>query len=82
MSQPRRYDRGRLVALWTVSFTAMLVAQIPTATESSRQWVGQEQRIEDHLRNAGITKIEDLGTGVTRPRRAYLTPSDPVASLV
>ena len=72
-------------ALWTVCFAAVLAAQLPAPTaitEPSRPWLGQEQRIQEHLRNAGITRIEDVGTGVTRPRRAYLTPSEPVASLL
>jgi hypothetical protein len=69
------------VALWTISFTAILAAQHSTATESPRPWLGQEQRIEEHLRNAAITRMEDIGTGVTLPKRAYLTPNEPVASL-
>jgi hypothetical protein len=72
------------VAIWTLSFT-VIDAQIPAptgATESSGQWLGQEQRIEEHLKKAAISRIEDIGTGVTRPRRAYLTPNEPVASLV
>jgi hypothetical protein len=75
---------ARCVAVWTVSFTAVLTAQAPAptaASESSRQWLGQEQRIEEHLKTATITTIEDIGTGVTRPRRAFLSPSEPVASL-
>ncbi|HVQ12701.1 MAG TPA: hypothetical protein VMS40_03885 [Vicinamibacterales bacterium] len=70
--------------LVTLCFTAVLSAQAPAPAGAidSRPWLGQEQRIEDHLRNAGITSIEDIGTGVTRPRRAYLTPSEPVESLV
>jgi hypothetical protein len=69
-----------LVTLW---FTAVLSAQLPApaGTTESRPWLGQEQRIEEHLRNAGITSIKDIGTGVTRPRRAYLTPIDPVESV-
>ena len=73
------------VALMTVCFTAVLAAQFPTptgTTDPSRPWLGQEQRIEEHLKTAAITSIEDLGTGVTRPRRAYLSPNEPVASLV
>jgi hypothetical protein len=69
-----------LVTLW---FTAVLSAQLPApaGTTESRTWLGQEQRIEEHLRNAGITSIKDIGTGVTRPRRAYLMPSEPVESV-
>ncbi len=72
------------VALWALVFTAIPSAQLAiTATsESSRQWLGQEQQIEEHLKSAAITRIEDIGTGVTRPRRAYLSPIEPAASLV
>jgi len=73
------------VAIWTVSFAAALTAQAPVPaapTESSRQWLGQEQQIEEHLKSAAVSRIEDIGTGVTRPRRAFLSPSEPVASLV
>jgi hypothetical protein len=72
------------IALWTLAFTAVLPAQSPppaAATESSRPWLGQEQRVEEHLRKATVTRIEDIGTGVTRPRRAFLSPDEPVASL-
>ena len=89
MTPPRTKDRVRtawvarcavLVTLW---FTAVLSAQLPApaGTTESRTWLGQEQRIEEHLRNAGITSIKDIGTGVTRPRRAYLMPSEPVESV-
>ena len=48
---------------------------------SARTWIGREPQIESHLRAAGVTRIEDVGTGVTRPRRAFLNPIDPVASI-
>lgn len=37
--------------------------------------------MEQHLRTATVTSIEDIGTGVTRPRRAHLTPAEPFANL-
>ncbi len=37
--------------------------------------------MEAHLRDASIVRIEDIGTGVTRPRRAYLEPKAPFSSL-
>ena len=70
--------------LWTVPFAVPSGAQQPApaaTTPSSNQWLGQEQRIEEHLRTASITSIEDIGTGVTRPRRGHLTPGEPVESL-
>jgi hypothetical protein len=73
------------VALWTISwFTAVPHARPlqVTPTPSVRSWVGQEPRIEEHLKNADVTSIEDIGTGVTRPRRVHLKPGDPVESLV
>ena len=76
---------ARCVALWAL-FTAFPSAQqlpVPIVdAEAARQWLGQEQQIEAHLKSADITRIEDIGTGVTRPRRAYLAPNAPVDSLV
>jgi Phosphatidylinositol 3- and 4-kinase len=74
---------ARCAALVTLWFTAVLSAQLPApaGTTESRPWLGQEQRIEEHLRSAAIASIEDIGTGVTRPRRAYLAPSEPVESV-
>jgi len=85
MTPPLTKDRvrtawvARSAVLVTVWFTAVLSAQLPApaGTTESRPWLGKEQQIEEHLRNAGITSIEDIGTGVTRPRRAYLAPSEP-----
>jgi len=69
-----------LVTLW---FSAVVSAQLPApaGTTESTPWLGQEQRIEEHLKHAGIASMKDIGTGVTRPRRAYLTPSEPVESV-
>ena len=89
MTAPRTKDRVRtawvarcavLVTLW---FAAVVSAQLPApaGTTESTPWLGQEQRIEEHLKNAGIASIKDIGTGVTRPRRAYLMPSEPVESV-
>jgi hypothetical protein len=48
---------------------------------SAKTWLGREPVIEAQLRTATVTRIEDVGTGVTRPRRAFLNPVDPVASI-
>ena len=61
--------------------TVVLHAQPPTAQVTSmRTWVGREAAIEAQLKSAHVTRLEDIGTGVTRPRRMFLDPSDPVAS--
>lgn len=64
--------------LW-LSIAASVLAQTPA---SARTWIGHEAQIEEHLRHADITRMEDIGTGVTRPRRAHLQPAEPVESLV
>ena len=43
--------------------------------------MGHEAAIEAHLKTARVTRIEEIGTGVTRPRRAWLDPAEPVASM-
>jgi hypothetical protein len=40
---------------------------------SSKVWIGHTTEIEAALREAPVSRIEDIGTGVTRPRRAWLT---------
>jgi hypothetical protein len=61
----------------------MVAAQAPpAATGSARTWLGQEAPIEAHLKRAEVTRLEDIGTGVTRPRRAHLEPASPIESLV
>ena len=64
--------------LWLTIATSALT-QSPA---SARTWIGHEAQIEEHLRHADITRMEDSGTGVTRPRRAHLQPAQPVESLV
>jgi hypothetical protein len=45
-------------------------------------WVGRAAQMEAHLRTAAIVDIEEIGTGVTRPKRAHLQPAEPFESLV
>jgi hypothetical protein len=54
----------------------------PTGLTSAAAWVGRTEQMEAHLKNAEIVSIQDIGTGVTRPRRAHLKPTDPFESLV
>ena len=66
-----------LVALLTVAAAGALRArETPQALVSTgtRAWIGQTPRIEAALKSAEIVRFEDIGTGVTRPRRAYLAP--------
>lgn len=63
---------------------ATLVAQqtAPGAASSVATWLGRAPAIEAHLKTAEVVSLEDIGTGVTRPRRAHLKPSEPVESFV
>jgi hypothetical protein len=66
-----------VVWAWCALFAASLaVAQTPSP------WVGRAAEMEAHLRTAQAVDIEDIGTGVTRPRRATLNPATPFATLV
>jgi hypothetical protein len=60
----------------------LALAAASAAATSAKPWLGNSDVIEAHLRTAEVTSIEDIGTGVTHPRRAHLRPSQPVESLV
>lgn len=83
--------RGRIAAAWCVAlWTALTPSDIgaaqsraaAAATGNTKPWTGRGERIEAHLKSASIVSLEDIGTGVTRPRRAHLNPADPVESFV
>jgi hypothetical protein len=46
----------------------------PAATSCSKVWIGREAEFEEFLRTAPIERIEDVGTGVTRPKRVEFAP--------
>jgi hypothetical protein len=71
MKRPPRVSWTLLVLLTATA----AVAQAPPA------WVGRDAEMEAHLRTAKVVRLEDLGTGVTHPRRAFLDPDAPFASL-
>ncbi len=65
------------VFIWTISCFATVsigLAQQTAAPESAKTWLDHRQAMEDYLRTAEVVKMEDIGLGVTRPRRAYLAP--------
>jgi hypothetical protein len=68
-----------LCILWWLA-AAPLAGPTQDTAASVRTWVGHEPQIEQHLKTAEVTSLEDLGTGVTHPRRAHLKPADPVES--
>jgi hypothetical protein len=44
-------------------------------------WLGRTAEIENQLKTAEVVNMEEVGTGVTRPRRAHLRASPPVESI-
>jgi hypothetical protein len=57
-----------------------LLAQAPAA-QSARTWVDRAAEIEAYLKTADVVDIEEIGVGVTRPRRAKLAPGGPVEAI-
>jgi hypothetical protein len=70
----------RVLSTFALTLWALLWQAPPTA--SVRTWLGHEPQIEAHLARADVTSLEDIGTGVTHPRRAHLAPAAPVESFV
>jgi hypothetical protein len=83
-----RDRRQRLfIVLWASclclagSISAVVAMQAP-APASTAGWLGHAAAIEAQLKTADVESMEDIGVGVTHPRRAHLKPSEPVESLV
>jgi hypothetical protein len=45
-------------------------------------WIGHEAEVEAHLKDANVSNLEDIGTGVTNPQRGHLDRAHPFDSLV
>jgi len=77
----RHRSAGWLVFILSV----LLTSGIPLSSQTlatAATWVDRAAQMEAHLKNAEIVSLEDIGTGVTRPRRAHLMPAEPFESLV
>ena len=48
------------------------------APANAKTWLETRQALEDYLKIADVTKMEEIGLGVTKPMRAYLAPGGPV----
>jgi hypothetical protein len=60
---------------------AMAFACLAFAESSAKTWLGRGPEMERHLKTAQITRLDAIGTGVTKPRRARLAPEEPFASM-
>jgi len=56
------------------------LAQAPEAT-SAKTWIQDAQAIEDYIKSAKVVSMKELSVGVTKPKRAELTPGGPVAAI-
>lgn len=56
-------------------------AVAPAPAGSARIWDGRNAELEAYIRDAEIVRFEEVALGVTHPRRAYLKPGGPVASV-
>ena len=68
--------------LWTLA-TGSIVGwelQAPAAT-NAKSWAGRASEIEAYLKSAEIVKMDAVGVGVTKPRRARLAPGGPVDAI-
>lgn len=68
------------IAWLTLGATASLSGQsaAPAAPASAKTWIEQRSAIEEFIRTADCVKMEEVGTGVTKPRRCELAPGGPV----
>ena len=69
--------RVQRLLCWFILAASPAFAQAPAADAGQLSWVGREAAMETHLRTAEIVSMEDIGTGVTQPRRATLRPGTP-----
>ena len=70
-------------ALIPIAATVLVAAIVPAVArqavpESAKTWIGRAEQIEQFIRDAEVVDIEDIGTGVTNPKRAELAPGGPV----
>ena len=65
-----------VVVVWAVCAFAQAQEQV-----SARTWVGREAELEAFLKSAKTTKVEEIGTGVTKPKRVTLEAGGPVAMM-
>jgi hypothetical protein len=81
MSPLRRVSAAVVCLFVTVLPVAPFASAQQGATEApanAKTWLERRQALEDYLKIAEVIKMEEIGTGVTRPMRAYLAPGGPV----
>jgi len=71
-----------LLTLFLVSASPQTAAPAPqtAAPAPGNVWQGKVDQYEEELKNVKVLKMEDIGTGVTHPRRAHAEPGGLVES--
>jgi hypothetical protein len=69
-------------ALFLVAAPPARPQQAAADGHDARVWIGHEADYEKYLETAPIEKIEDVGSGVTHPRRAFFAPGGLAASAI
>jgi len=79
-----------LVAVWSLCLASLAHAQAPAAipappttpAASSKVWIGRYGVFEEFLKTAPIVRMQDIGVGVTHPRRAFFAPGGLATSAI
>jgi hypothetical protein len=58
-------------------FCAQAAAPAAPAPAGAKGWIGRQAEFEQYLKTAPIKEIKDVGSGVTRPRRATFSTDSP-----
>jgi hypothetical protein len=77
-----RFHRVLAASVFGVVIASTLALAQAQEAQSARIWIGREAEFEAFLKTAQIVSMKEIGTGVTRPKRATLTPGGLVDSLV
>jgi hypothetical protein len=71
-----------VLVVWFAAPPLTLAEDFPAAGEGPRPWIGRWGDYEESLRTAPIERIEDVGQGITKPRRAFFAPGAVAASAI
>lgn len=62
---------------FALAIAPALAQTTPALTSAARSWADRVAEIEQYLKSAEVVGVEEIGVGVTKPRRATLAPGGP-----
>jgi hypothetical protein len=74
-------------AVLTSAFSLLVIVLVATpalpqtTSVNSRAWADRVGEIEAYLKSAEVVAMDEIKSGVTKPRRATLAPGGPVESM-